>query len=63
MNDPISMLRQLQSNPIQMLMQRGMNVPQNMNNPQQIIQHLMNTGQISQEQYNWAVKMANSFKR
>ena len=32
------------------------------NDPQAILQHLMNNGRITQDQYNEAVKMANSFK-
>lgn len=55
-----SMLNQLKSNPVQFLMQRKMNVPQNIaNDPDAIAQHLLNTGQISQQQYNQAVKTYN----
>lgn len=42
-------------NPMQFLMQKKLNIPQNINpmqNPQAAIQHLMNSGQLSQEQYN-----------
>ena len=40
-------------NPMQMLMQNKLNVPQSMaNDPNAIIQHLMNSGVMSQEQYN-----------
>ena len=42
-------------NPMQFLMQKKLNLPQNINpmqNPQAAIQHLMNSGQLSQEQYN-----------
>lgn len=40
-------------NPMQMLMQNKLNIPQNLaNNPNAIIQHLMNSGVMSQEQYN-----------
>lgn len=48
------------NNPIQMLFQvmksRGINIPQNvnMNDPNAIIQYLMNNGKISQDQYNAA---------
>lgn len=47
----MQMLQQLRQNPMQMLSQR-FNVPQNIQNPQDIIQHLLNTGQISQDQVN-----------
>ena len=42
-------------NPIQALLQRRINVPQNMmNNPAAIMQHMMNTGMLNQQQYNMA---------
>jgi RIO-like serine/threonine protein kinase len=49
-------------NPMQWLMSRGMKVPQNIvNDPNAIIQHLIDTGQISQQQYNQASQMAKQF--
>lgn len=45
-------------NPMQALLQRRINVPQNMaGNPQAIIQHMMNNGMLNQQQYN-AARMA-----
>jgi phenylalanyl-tRNA synthetase alpha subunit len=55
------MLQQFKQNPLGMLRQFGFNVPANMNNPNEIIQHLMNSGQLSQEQYNQARQMAQTF--
>lgn len=57
----MSMYQQLRSNPMQMLARR-FNMPQNMNmnNPNDIIQHLLNTGQISQQQLNSVVGMRNN---
>lgn len=53
------MFNMFRQNPLQFLLSRGANIPQNIaNNPTAIVQHLMNTGQISQEQYNQAVQMA-----
>lgn len=52
-NTLISQINQLRNNPIQFLMNRRLNVPENLsNNPQGIVQHLLNTGQMSQETYN-----------
>lgn len=49
----------LRSNPMQILSQR-FNIPQNLiNNPNDIIQHLLNTGQINQAQVNQAMSMRN----
>jgi hypothetical protein len=62
MNNPMQMLSQLQQNPLGFLAQRKLNIPQNIaNDPNKIIQHLMNTGQISQDQYNQAIQNAKSF--
>ena len=64
MNNFMQMLQALQNNPIQFLMQRKFNVPQNIaNDPNAIAQYLMNTGQVTQQQYNQAAQMANRFKR
>ncbi len=60
-NQIMSMYNKLRNNPSQILGTLG--IPQNIiNNPQAILQHLMNSGRITQDQYNEAVRMANSFK-
>lgn len=61
MNQLMNMYQQLRSNPMQMLARRY-NLPQgmNMNNPNDIIQHLLNTGQISQQQVNNVMGMRNN---
>lgn len=60
-NDIMNLYQQLRQNPMQMLSQR-FNIPQgiDMNNPNSIIQHLLNTGQISQQQVNQAMGMRNN---
>lgn len=60
-NQIMNMYQQLRSNPMQLLARR-FNLPQgmNMNNPNDIIQHLLNTGQISQQQLNSVVGMQNN---
>lgn len=60
-SNPMQMLSQLKSNPLGLLRQAGFNVPDNVNNPQAIIQHLMNSGQISQSQLTQAQQMAQNF--
>lgn len=63
-NSFLSTLKALQNNPIQFLMQRKFNVPQNIaNDPNAIIQHLMNTGQVSQDAYNRATQTAEQFRK
>jgi hypothetical protein len=54
------MLQRLMSNPAQILMSRGFQVPQGITDPNQIIQHLLNTGQVSQAQVNNAMNMRNN---
>lgn len=61
--NPMQMLQMLQQNPAQILRQRGLNVPANLNDPNAIIQHLMNSGQITQAQYDQARQMASRFRR
>ena len=64
-NQMLGMLQQFKANPLQFLMQRRMNIPQNipMNDPGAILNHLMQTGQISQQQVNSAYQMAQRFMR
>ena len=50
--NPMQLLPQLQQNPVQFLKNLGMDIPFGMNDPNMIIQHLMNSGQVSQQQYN-----------
>ena len=53
--------QQFRSNPMQMLMQKY-NIPQGIdkNNPNAILQHLLNTGQVSQAQVNSLQGMRNN---
>ena len=61
--NPMMMLSQIKSDPIGFLTQRGAKLPQGMNNPNDILNHLMSTGQVSQQKYNQAVKMAQMFRK
>lgn len=61
--NPMQMIQQLQANPIQFLQRAGFNVPSNLNSPNDIIQHLMNSGQVSQDAYNKARQMAAQFRK
>ena len=64
-NQMMGMLSQLKANPLQFIMQRRMNLPQNidMNNPQAILNHLVQTGQVSQNQINSAYQMMQRMGR
>lgn len=63
-NQFFGMLSQLKQNPVQFLMQRRMNLSQGVptNDPQAILNHLVQTGQVSQEQINRAYQMAQRFR-
>lgn len=64
MGNMMGMLSQLKQNPIQFLMQRRMNLPQGMpmNDPQAILNHLVSTGQVSQDAVNRAYSMVQRFR-
>lgn len=61
--NPMQMVQQLKSNPMQFISQAGFNIPQNLSDPNAIIQHLMNSGQVSQQRYEQARQMAMRFRR
>lgn len=47
-----NLFNQFMQNPVQFMTQRRLNVPRGLaNDPQGIVQHLMNTGQMSQQTY------------
>lgn len=63
-NGFMSSLNALKANPMQFLMQRKFNVPKDIQgDPNAILQHLLNTGQVSQAQYTKAQQIAGQFKR
>lgn len=61
--NPMQMLSQIKQNPAAVLKQAGLNIPQGMNNPQQIIQHLLQTGQVPQNRYQQAMQMMSRMRR
>ena len=65
LNNPLQMLSELKSNPIEFLMRRRLKVPQNINvsDPQAILNHLVGSGQISQDQINQAYQMMQRMGR
>lgn len=65
MNNPLyKQIQQQNQNPINGFMQRFQQFRQNFSgNPQEQIQNLMNSGKVSQEQYNSAYQMAQQMMR
>ena len=59
----MQMLGQFKANPMQFLMSRKFNVPQSMaNDPNAILNHLLQTGQVNQNAVNRAYQMVQRFK-
>lgn len=62
--NPMQFLQQLKQNPVQFLLQRRMNIPANIaNDPQAILNHLLQTGQVTQDAVNRAYQQMGQFKR
>lgn len=60
----IAMFQQFMGNPAQMMQRGGLNIPQNIaNDPNAIIQHLLSSGRMSQQQYNQLQQMANNLTK
>lgn len=55
--NPAQMLQKLRQDPSGMLRQAGLNIPAGMNDPQGIINHLMQTGQVSNPRLQMALRM------
>lgn len=63
MNPLYDVMQGSQQSGMNNLMQQFLQFKQNFKgDPQQQVQQLLNSGQVSQEQYNNAVQMANQFK-
>ena len=63
MNDILQMLSQLKANPAQFLIQRRLRIPENIPaDPNAILNHLLSTGQISQQQLNAAYQQAQRYR-
>lgn len=62
MNNLVQMVQQLKSNPMAMLSRR-FKLPQNLQDPNDILNYLVQSGQVSQQQINSAYQMAQNFRR
>lgn len=58
-NNLLTLINQFKQNPMAALSQKY-NIPQTMSNPDEILQHLLNTHQVSQEQVNRVMQMKNN---
>lgn len=62
-NNQQQALAQLRANPAATLKQAGLNIPEGMNDPRQIINHLLQSGQISNPRLQAAQRMLDMFRR
>lgn len=62
-SSPQQMLQQLRSNPVGMLRQAGYSIPDGMDNPQQMINYLLQSRQVPQARYQQAVQMLGRMGR
>ena len=54
MGNMVQMYQQLRTDPVGTLKKAGYNVPDGVTGPDAILKHLMDSGQVSQQQYNQA---------
>ena len=59
-NNLMNMFKQMKANPMAMLAQR-LNLPQNLSDPKEINQNLLNSGQINQQQVDQAMQMKKQY--
>ena len=55
----LGLYQKMRQNPMSLLQSRYQ-IPQGMNDPNEIIQHLLNSGQVSQAQVNQAMNMRSN---
>ncbi len=55
--NPMQMMQQLRADPSGFLRKAGLNIPFGMTDPQQIVNHLTQSGQVTQQRYQQAVQM------
>ena len=54
---PQQAMQQLRANPAAVLKQAGMNIPSGMNDPRQIVNHLLQSGQLPQNRFMQVMQM------
>lgn len=59
--NPVQMLSQLRQDPAGMLRQAGYSIPAGMTNPQQMVQHLVTSGQVGRDRLTLAQQMARGY--
>lgn len=60
--NPFQMMQGLRSDPAGFLQRAGLNIPAGLNDPQQIVQHLMQSGQVPQQRFQQLMQMMQGFR-
>ncbi len=60
---PIQQFLRFAMNPVQYFNQMGIQIPQECQTPNQMVQYLMNSGRLNQQQYNSIVQKSNQIKK
>lgn len=61
--NPMQMMQQLRADPGAFLSRAGLSVPSGMRDPQQIVQHLLNSGQVSNQRFQQIQQMMGGMNR
>ena len=61
--NPMQMVQKIRSDPTGFLRQSGYNIPDGMNDPQQIISHLLQSGQVQPNRYRQVLGMLGGPRR
>lgn len=59
--NPMQAVTQIRQNPAAFLQQAGLSIPQGMTDPQQMVQHLLQSGQVNNQQIQAAQQMLGQF--
>jgi hypothetical protein len=60
---PIQQFMRFAMNPVQYFNQMGIQIPQDCQTPNQMVQYLMNSGRLNQQQYNSIVQQSNQIQK
>ena len=60
-SNPVQLMQQLRQDPGATLKGAGLSVPEGMDDPQQIVNHLINSGQVPQSRLTRAMQMMQQF--
>ena len=63
MPNPMQFMGQFMQNPIGALRQAGYNIPDGLNDPRQIVNHLINNGQLNNSRLSQLQNMARMFSK